>query len=704
MISTRKFLFSTAAALSLTAFGCYQSTRSDDGGNQQGGPADLTFVFPNQGEDGGMNSGSDLANNGQGNTCGDNDPSCKSVTFDPSQNDKFPLSDDMPADPNASSDGVGRDANGFLILNSTHAAFNFAWTANTDDWQRGSVSKWDTKTVRELARYFSVTCNSLPTGNQNACDGKSGCCAKDSYPQFMNRQAMQPSGPYQQIERSHINYPSRTAIDFNGDVWVSNRALYQQSAQSSVTKIANDTSECIDRNKNGRIDTSKDVNGDGIIETDCNGDGMPDDIASVKAMPCTNKMEQEFYGLDDECVLLTTNTGALDGWGRPLALGPGALDFGPSDVWAGLFQTKQVFRIDGSTGLTKVMTTLQCQPYGFVVDSTAIGWAANLGPGGCYWDTKNPQNTGMIRTTNGQSSYGISLDRDQNIWFGGTAARYTPTRGKQFADLGQGFWTVFQGINGSGVAVDSRTPKNYFAYFAGGQLYQVPASTIPLPQGMDVTVNGAQFPSVGVFGGGGKGVDISQDGNVMVTSSQTAGIQRVKVDIMGNMSKPDLISPPMGNNKCPSGDFCANSDHGQMAPYTYSDFTGYGLRNYTRPSGHFSYVVKGCVDGMGNPADTRWVSITFQGDAPLNTTMSLKARSGNSSMPDHTWGQWIPDQTSSPVDLLNGVVLMPNVVGGMMMVGDGYLQVEADLQTSDKNKSPRLHSIVINYECPGGIG
>ena len=66
------------------------------------------------------------------------------------------------------------------MLDLLRDAFNHAWTANTDDWKKGTVSKWDTVTVRELARYFTVTCNSLPTGSSAACDGKAGCCAMES--------------------------------------------------------------------------------------------------------------------------------------------------------------------------------------------------------------------------------------------------------------------------------------------------------------------------------------------------------------------------------------------------------------------------------------------------------------------------------------------------------------------------------------------
>ena len=60
------------------------------------------------------------------------------------------------------------------------------------------------------------------------------------------------------------NNPSRTAVDFNGDIWVANRAF---GGQSSVTKIANDLTECADRNGTPGLQTSSDVNGEASRHT-----------------------------------------------------------------------------------------------------------------------------------------------------------------------------------------------------------------------------------------------------------------------------------------------------------------------------------------------------------------------------------------------------------------------------------------------------
>jgi hypothetical protein len=695
-----------AGALALATSGCGGNAGRGDGGG--GGNRDLTFTFNEVDL-----AGSGTDDGGEQNACGDFDPSCVTVGMGPGTGMPFPLPSDMPADPNADASGVSRDKNGYLGLDSTHASFDYVYAANTSDWNRGTVSKFNSKTVREVARYYSVTCNSLKSGNRNQCDGMSGCCARDSYPQFQNRKNNQAQGPYQQVNLG-LNYPSRTTVDFNGDLWVANRAF---GGQSSVSKIANDPVDCIDRNGNGKIDTSRDANGDGLIQTDCNNNNVADDLQDVKNTPCANGAQEEFFGLDDECILFTTNTGPSDQWGRPLSLGPGAQDFGPSDAWAGTYQDGHYYRVDGATGITKDMAALPggCHPYGAVVDSSSVLWTGNLGSGLCYLDTKKPANTATARQPQGifESGYGIALDRDQNIWLSsGSAYRYTPDRKMGWQSLGNGYWTAVQspganagGGSGLGIAADSRSPNAFFVYTCGGQsVIQIPASTIPLPMGMDTQVNGAAFPAVRVAGSS-KGCGVSVDQNVFSVGQGTAVITRVVVDAMGKMAPPDINSAPMGNNKCPAGDRCEYKDAAgsNPSPYTYSDFTGFGLRNFTRPKGFYTYVFKGCVDpNTGMPTgDTEWKNVTWDADVPLNTSITLKARSGPTPKPDLTWGQWTPDFALSPADLVNGMPLVPNNNHDMPA---NYLQVEFDFTTMDKNANPKLKAFQAAFECHNILG
>src|SRR5262249_32415414 len=154
------------------------------------------------------------------------------------------------------------------------------------------------------------TCFSLKTGSTAACDGQNGCCSMDDWARYQARKNKMPQGQHQQVQTTN-NAPSRTTVDFNRDLFVSHRAF---RGPSCVTRIAHDTAACLDRNHNGKIDTTSDTNGDGMIDKDCNGDGKDDNIADVKMKPCMNGMKQEYYDHDDECVLWTTNTFVNNMW------------------------------------------------------------------------------------------------------------------------------------------------------------------------------------------------------------------------------------------------------------------------------------------------------------------------------------------------------------------------------------------------------
>src|SRR5690606_16555558 len=201
----------------------------------------------------------------------------------------------MPTEEN--SEGVIVDEDGALTLGRNEARAFAVWVANQDE---GTVSKLDSRTGREVARYPTVG-SMAPAGAR-------------PWNEFCN---WSNTG----------NCPSRTAVDQNFDAYVANRAF---GNQGTVTKYANRESDCIDRNANGVIDTSRDLNDDGIIEIGT----------------------EEFVGPDDECILWTVAVGANNGWPRALAVGLAPPDRTVGDVWVGLFNHEQACRLDPTTGAT----------------------------------------------------------------------------------------------------------------------------------------------------------------------------------------------------------------------------------------------------------------------------------------------------------------------------------------------------------------
>lgn len=658
--------------------------------------------------DGGIHPEWDLSFHGDAGPGECGDIPCSKTTYGPPSS-SFPLQSDPAPDPNQDDNGVNRDDDGNLILDSSHSSFDYLWIANSEDWGRGTVSKIDAKTVKEVARYFSVTCFSRPNGGTANCDASgAGCCSLDDYQSYVNRTAGQPAPAPQPVNLTS-NSPSRTAVDIDGSLWVANRAF---SLQSSVSKIANDTSQCIDRNHNGVIDTSEDANQNGVIETDCNGDHQPDNYSTV----CTAGRLKEFYGVDDECILFTTNTNATAKTGRPLALGPGVTPTSPSDAWAGTYDDGKFFRIDGTSGLIVAHVQLPsgCNPYGAVVDAAGILWAPNLNDKGlCYLDAVGAthqvgyvNDLTQVHPTRG--GYGIAIDRDQNIWLGGwttrSVYRYHPNR-TSFSTLGDGTYTTFSqpgvGANGGssignsrGIAVDNRATNQFWVWgaFDGGWIAKINPLAMA-PDVVDNSVNAGSMPAKRVAGSSTIGVGVDREQNIWGISYTGSVATRIPVDASGTMSTPSIpLNPPLG---CPAGDTCTLKDNSDTTPfpYTYSDFTGFGLRNFTNPHGYYSVVIPGC-----GKQGTTWLRIDVRAEVPANTTLTVKARAGDTAAPDSSWGTWTHPFDPPSADLMTGTPLVPNGDGS------GYLQVQFDLGNTDRLSTPKLKGFDVFYVCGTVIG
>jgi streptogramin lyase len=138
-----------------------------------------------------------LSDEGVVTACGDCNPACRSVSRG--------IGADAPFDPaTEDADGVGLDAEGALVLDSERISSNHIWIANTPE---GTISKFDTETYEELARYS--------TG---------------------------PGG--------RGNDPSRTSVNSRGDVYIGNRG------GATVTRISTLEGGCPDTNGDGAISTS----------------------------------------------------------------------------------------------------------------------------------------------------------------------------------------------------------------------------------------------------------------------------------------------------------------------------------------------------------------------------------------------------------------------------------------------------------------
>ena len=604
------------------------------------------------------------------NKCGTCDPGCNIIG-------DAPFETDPSQDPNVKdANGVGLDANGDLVLDKTKKNFNFMWIANTFDvmgygngcsygndasyspaqapWCRGTVSKIDTKNLKEAARYFTVTCTTK--SGSTGCDDLHGTPITQLFP----------------------HAPSRTAVDYNFDVWVANRGF---AGQASATKIANEPADCVDRNKNNTIDTSADNNGDGKIEIDCNGDGVPDDGSTVCAGAYLGK-KPEFLGYDDECVLFTVNYSDLDDVGRSICLDAG-IDTGASNAWVGTWQhplggqtVNRFYKIDGKTGALSGPFDVVAghHSYGCVVDSKRILWSVDHYGTLTYLNTVNPTQVGPALTSpwSGTSFYGVGIDGNDHIWIGGWDSgrtyRYKPVR-TSFADLANGTWTgltqpaAFDYTRG--IAPDARG-KVWVAVNAG-YIWRVDQS---ITDGLhDLSTSTDYWPTAGT-GVIGAGVDF--EGNVWGISYNNDVASRLDVDPQG-----DVVQPPTGQSKTvPVG----------KNPYTYSDFTGYGLQNFTRPQGRYLYQLAPCPPGI----QALWKVVSWNATTPTNTSVEVRLRSGDD---ESNMGPWQGPYQTSPVllDPKSSTPLSPNPAI--------ILQIEFTLKNSSKNDTPILHDFNVSYDC-----
>ena len=324
-----------------------------------------------------------------------------------------------------------------------------------------------------------------------------------------------------------------------------------------MTKIAGSFYGCADRNHNKKIESSSDTDGNGWIDVDCNGDGAPDDIAGVQKKPCSNGMPQEFYGLDDECVLWTTNVFTSGDRATALSLAGG--DSGASDVWVASPSGK-VLRIDGVAAKIKAEIALPADclmgtgPWGTAVDATGVAWVTEKGAGKlCWFDTRAPHTSGVVRDPQWGAvvGEGLTMDRDQNVWVGGGVARYTPDRTDGRKKLGAGWWTRIDGATGLGIAADSRSANEYFVHSCqGASVLQIPASKLKVMKADQVVMNPGwptiKMPCTGVA------VDSNQ--HIWGVDGQTS--TRALVDKLGMITQPNVNGQPMGKNRCPAGDSC----------------------------------------------------------------------------------------------------------------------------------------------------
>ncbi|MFY0521916.1 kelch repeat-containing protein [Archangium gephyra] len=486
----------------------------------------------------------------------------------------------------------------------------FIWVANYVD---GTVTKINTDTRAQVAKYHSVL--------------------KQNWDSSVPNDVGDPNSP------GNCNSPSRTTVDGDDNAFVANRGLCPDNSltRASVTKIAGSLGYCVDRNKNGRIDTSSDLNGDGFIG---NEPGKP----------------KEFLGQADECLLWTQNYAEKGDLGRSVAID------GDQNLWLAGYNTSKLYKLDGKTGkpLLKAPIDLNAERGG-----GAHIYGLAVGPGGFIYTSDldgrklrkiDPNaSTGkyvVSQVESDVSTYGIAVDRKGIVWLGrwsedtdgkGGVLRVDFTTGK-FEKVSVSSSADCQGLT-RGVAVDGHGDI-WAACYKNHRLLHFkrnPATDI------------VSFHTSYETPKGTMGVTIDSRQRMWTANQDTDTVTRV------NQLTKAIESSSAGGN-----------------PYSYWDMSGYQYRNSTVRQGEWLVTYD-----SGKPG-TAWGTVHWnrepEGSIPAGTSIDVS-------------GQAVDDLGALPSQ-----PIFP-ITRARSFTADGvtgrYLRLRVVLRTKDLLVSPVLSDLSI---------
>lgn len=190
-------------------------------------------------------------------------------------------------------------------------------------------------------------------------------------------------GEYRTAPAGQPTNPSRTSVDSWGNVWTGNRD------DSSVVKIGLvENQQCVDRNRNGRIDTSTGLN-DVLDWTNAGGLDTGGGVSTAT----------------DECILHYT---IVDSSGtRHVSV------TADDNVWVSGTGSRRFDLIEGSTGaILRREGSVGYGGYGGLIDGDGVIWSARPL---LRWDPDAPLTDETSRRYE-HDSYGLCLDSHGNVW------------------------------------------------------------------------------------------------------------------------------------------------------------------------------------------------------------------------------------------------------------------------------------------------
>jgi streptogramin lyase len=490
-----------------------------------------------------------------------------------------------------------------LQLDDTTVPFNFIWIAVSS---KGTVVKIDTETGEVLAEYHTA-------------------------PQGMGLD------------------PSRTTVDLNGNVWVTNRNEYgtvpagaaspgipaTDKEMGSVVHFGlEENGGCVDRNGNGVIDTST---------------GLGD----VRGW--NNEDNADAYGgistAEDECILYYVRVNAVGT--RHVSVNS------DNDVWVGGYSSgwpnagNPFDLIDSDTGniIRQEASPDYYGGYGGLIDGNGVIWSANPL---LRWDTSLPLSGPNGGNWKGYShdSYGLCLDNDGNVWNTSLSSNQI----RKFAPNGALLGTYGHGSeNAQGCVVD-----NNGDVWVAGSLYGNSVGHL---------LNDGTFVGSVTVGSGPTGVAVDAVGKIWATNYSSRTASRIDPD-----TGPIVNGVHVGAVDFTTGDLGGNL-------YNYSDMTGSTLTG-APDNGTWTAVHDATMD------DVRWNTVSWTSDEPGDSSITVTVAS---SLDGVTFGPETATTNGGSLSMANGRYLRLTV---------SFSRSSTDEDMDTVNDSPVLYDISVDAVPP----
>lgn len=446
-----------------------------------------------------------------------------------------------------------------------------------------------------------------------------------------------------------------------GLIWIAN------SGEGTISKVDTRTREELGRyvtDPGGAGDPSRstvNLRGDVIsanratsTATFIQANDCPDEDRDGLADTSTGPDDVLAWG-DDECVR----------WNLPI-VGGGArgaafdirreLDGGVHEyAWVGAYSSGDVYEIDVEDGeLTgNSVSTSPTLPYGAAMAPDGVLWVASSGSSMAKVDTTTLEVT-QYAAPHGRSFYGITVDAEGYVWTSGQ-------QGAQRFDPDTEEYELVEGGCGGGIAADT----NGSVWTGHGFICN--------PRGVSRIDTVTLEAHVIQTGHDTHGVAVDFDGNVWA------------INVSGGSA--DVIDPE-------DEDWETAWTSGVFYNYTYSDMTGFQLAHGGRAVGRVSHVFEADCHIIEDCHDS--ASLAWDAEVGPGASITLTGRTARTL-------EALPLAREVPLAVLPGDAPPVDLLDALGSL-DGFLRIDATLETTGQADSPVLRSLSVTSDCHCGGG